>query len=119
MVLAGMFALPASTSFAQTDSAPGPANLCRELVAFMKAPSPEAESSPVAAARADKGGSAQEASGQAGPAHAAPEQDAAPAGDAAGNGTSEAGTTAQNAQQTSGLSEIGRASCRERVCPYV
>lgn len=60
IIFAGIFALSASTSLAQTGTAPapadpaaaqqagagGPANLCQELVAFMNAPPPEAPAAP-------------------------------------------------------------------------
>lgn len=146
VVLAGIFALAASTSLAQTgasEQAGGPANLCQELVAFVRqappaeagadvaparasaapqgtaAPAaPDAEQSAAAAAKpvpeGTAGGagnaptsgkavppgpleetqSAQEASGQTGPAHGAPEPNAQAA---------ETGT-AQNAELTSSLS---------------
>jgi hypothetical protein len=72
MVLAGIVALSASTSLAQTSTAPegtapaadtampvaqqagGPANLCQELLAFMKAPAEAA--TPTAAAPAQQAG---------------------------------------------------------------
>lgn len=104
MVLAGLFALTASTTFGQTNSAPGPANLCQELVAFMEAPSPKPASQAKTAAQAEKGGSAQEASGQGGPANMAPEQNATAVGVPPARGSSGDNTTAQNAQQSSGLS---------------
>jgi hypothetical protein len=106
MVLAGIVALSASTSLAQTSTAPGsaapaadtatpaaqqagaPANLCQELLAFMKAP-PEAAaptaatppqqagkpaSSAAAPAKPEAGtGSAQKITGQSGVASDAPE----------------------------------------------
>src|SRR3546814_14880394 len=68
--LAAIFALSASTSFAQTDVTAqkpgnaGPANLCAELVAFMKASPPEPAPPPKSVEREQKGGSAQDASGQ-------------------------------------------------------
>src|SRR3546814_10263078 len=77
--LAAIFALSASTSFAQTDVTAqkpgnaGPANLCAELVAFMKASPPEPAPPPKSVEREQKGGSAQDASGQNDTAHAAPE----------------------------------------------
>src|SRR3546814_11871691 len=98
--LAAIFALSASTSFAQTDVTAqkpgnaGPANLCAELVAFMKASPPEPAPPPKSVEREQKGGSAQDASGQNDPAHAAPEPNSAR--------TAESG--APNAQQKSGLS---------------
>src|SRR3546814_6238031 len=76
--LSAIFALSASTSFAQTDVTAqkpgnaGPANLCAELVAFMKASPPEPAPPPKSVEREQKGGSAQDASGQNDPAHAAP-----------------------------------------------
>lgn len=170
IIFAGIFALSASTSLAQTGTAPapaapgaetavpvdpaaaqqaaagGPANLCQEVLAFMKAPPPEAPVAPTeapakpaaeaqkapaggqsAAAPAQgaapqtqasekqaaagensapasgdavqpqsptKTGSAQEISGQSGPAHGAPEP----------NSKSAAQGNVQNAPQTSGLS---------------
>src|SRR3546814_9418708 len=81
--LAAIFALSASTSFAQTDVTAqkpgnaGPANLCAELVAFMKASPPEPAPPPKSVEREQKGGSAQDASGQNDPAHAAPEPNSA------------------------------------------
>src|SRR3546814_9866282 len=99
--LAAILALTASTSFAQTDATTqepgnaGPANLCRELVAFMQASPPEPVPPPKSAESEQKGGSAQDDSGQSGPAHAAPEPKSAR--------TTESG--AQNAQQKSGLCE--------------
>jgi hypothetical protein len=104
-VFAGLLTLTASTSYAETvtppaspgaapaaasqPAAPGPANLCRELVAFMQAPPPAP--APTAAAPAKPAttspsgeavpqkppsatGSAQDASGHSGPAHEAPKQ---------------------------------------------
>src|SRR5690606_15676971 len=72
IILAGMFALSASTSLAQTTTPPqtaapavepgtdqaaapqgGPANLCQEILAFMKAPPPEAAAPAAAAKPAD------------------------------------------------------------------
>lgn len=62
MVLAGIFALAASTTFAQTGPATspatdpagagGPANLCQELLAFMEAPPPEVAEAPPAPTQA-------------------------------------------------------------------
>jgi outer membrane protein OmpA-like peptidoglycan-associated protein len=90
----------------------GPANLCQELLAFVKAPPPEAP--PVAAPAAQgtapatqqaptggavlkqsaaQGGSAQQTAGQSGPAIEAPKPNVAPAAQASG----------QNAPQTSGI----------------
>jgi hypothetical protein len=94
IIFAGMFALSASTSLAQTGTAPapaapaapadpaaaqqaaagGPANLCQELLAFMKAP-PEAPATP-AAAPAKPAAEAKNA--PAGGQSAAPAQGAAP-----------------------------------------
>ncbi|WP_287062354.1 hypothetical protein [Mesorhizobium sp.] len=104
MLLAGIVALSTSTSLAQTSTAPeptapagatpaaqqpgGPANLCQELLAFMKAPAEAA--SPTAAASAQQSGtsstsaaapakpetgtgSAQKITGQAGVASDAPQ----------------------------------------------
>jgi hypothetical protein len=71
-----------------------PADLCQELVAFMKAPSPEDAAPPKPDARPKDGDSAQEASGQSGPAHSAPEQ----------NSGAESKTSAKDAQLKSGLS---------------
>ncbi|MDQ6437669.1 hypothetical protein RB623_26765 [Mesorhizobium sp. LHD-90] len=119
-VLAGIFALSASASFAQTNSpqqpaapesptAPaiqtdasqpgGPANLCQELLAFMKAPPPEPATPATAAkpapaqqgttaasnpAKAEAGtGSAQKITGQDGVATDAPK----PAKDNAASGS--------------------------------
>src|SRR3546814_18278356 len=82
--LAAIFALSASTSFAQTDVTAqkpgnaGPANLCAELVAFMKASPPEPAPPPKSVEREQKGGSAQDASGQNDPAHEAPDPNSAP-----------------------------------------
>jgi hypothetical protein len=100
MVLAGIFALAASTSLAQTAAdqagAGRPANLCQELLAFMKAPPPEpaaaaaapakaaaaAESKPAASGQADapkpagESASSQEVTGQSGPATDAPDPNA-------------------------------------------
>src|SRR3546814_13261688 len=81
--LAAILALTASTSFAQTDATAqkpgnaGPANLCRELVAFMQASPPEPAPPPKSAESEQQGGSAQDASGKSGPAHAAPEPNSA------------------------------------------
>src|SRR3546814_18932146 len=78
--LAAILALTASTSFAQTDATTqepgnaGPANLCRELVAFMQASPPEPAPPPKSAESEQKGGSAQDDSGQRRPAHAAPDR---------------------------------------------
>ncbi|RUM95832.1 hypothetical protein EET67_20780 [Pseudaminobacter arsenicus] len=146
LFLAGIFALSVSTSLAQTHTAPTapaapanagagsatagePANLCQELLAFMKAPpEPEApispakpaatQSAPQTSAPSDQqagtakqdskaasgeavppkaaGGtqSAQQQSGQSGPAHTSPEPNPA---------TAKQGT-AQGAPQSSGLS---------------
>lgn len=103
-VFAGFLALTATAAHAQTGTAPagvspappavteGPANLCRELVAFMKAEPPAAPSSAAsqpakpsgsggssgesaAQKSQDKTQSAQAASGQDGPAHASPKQE--------------------------------------------
>jgi hypothetical protein len=130
MVLAGIFALAASASLAQTGASGqtgGPANLCQELVAFVREP-PPAEAGAAAAAPARASGapqgtaappaaaggagnapasgeavparpveqtqSAQEASGQTGPAHGAPQPNA--------QGTE--GTKAENAELKSSLS---------------
>src|SRR3546814_5036146 len=77
--LAAIFALSASTSFAQTDVTAqkpgnaGPANLCAELVAFMKACPPEPAPPPKSVEREQKGGSEHDASGQNDPAHATPD----------------------------------------------
>jgi hypothetical protein len=95
MALAGILTLVASTSYAQTGTAPapaaaqpaamGPANICQELVAFMQGPpaaapaatpakpgggSPSGEAVPQKPQ--DKTSSAEAASGQSGPAHEAP-----------------------------------------------
>ncbi len=130
IIFAGIFALSASSAIAQTGTPrapsppaaetaaagqPGsgrPANLCQELLAFMKAPPPEAPAAsapakPAAEAKSapasgqavqpkapDKSGSAQEISGQSGPAHGAPDPN--PKQSAQGN--------VQNAPQTSSLS---------------
>lgn len=80
-------------SFGQPAAAE-PANLCQELVAFMKAPPPENVASPKPDARPQDGNSAQEASGQSGPAHGAPEQ----------NSGVESKTSAEDAQLKSSLS---------------
>ena len=99
MTLAAIVALTASASFtqievtAQNAGNAGPANLCQELVAFMKAPPPEPAQPSQATAKKDSG-SAQEASGQSGPAHAAPEP----------NPTRATETGANDAQEKSGLS---------------
>lgn len=104
-VLAGIFALSASTAFAQTNPTPkpeapaavptnpdapqaaagGPANLCGELLAFMKAPPPEAD--PAAAAKPAAAAAKPEAK------EAAPAQKAAPAkqGSSALAGTTHSG----------------------------
>jgi hypothetical protein len=55
MVLAGIFALAASASLAQTDASEqtgGPANLCQELVAFVREPPPAEGGAAAAPARA-------------------------------------------------------------------
>jgi hypothetical protein len=113
LVLAGIFALAASTSLAQTG---GPANLCQELVAFVRQPPPAdaGAAAPARAAAAPQGaaaakpasgeavparpveqtGSAQQASGQTGPAHGAPQPNA--------QGTE--GTKADGAELKSSLS---------------
>lgn len=125
-VLAGIFALAASTALAQTDATSkpntvqepavseqtrtgGPANLCQELLAFMTAPPPEP--APAAAAApakpAAESQSAQQATGQAGPAHEAPEPNAnAAAGGKAPepNANAAAGGKAEGAEKTSSLS---------------
>ena len=85
-------------AFLGQPAAAQPANLCQELVAFMKAPPQEDLASPKRDARPDAqpkdGNSAQEASGQSGPAHAAPEQ----------NSGAESKTSAEDAQLKSSLS---------------
>lgn len=100
-VLAGIFALAATTSLAQTADDPAaagrPANLCQELLAFVKAP-PAAEAAKKEPGK--KGGStggsssSQEVTGQSGPAHESPDPKAAAA----------AGGTAKDAPQKSGMS---------------
>lgn len=103
-------ALSPSLSFAQATASPAvpqlsngkPADLCQELLAFMRAPPPQAPAgepvkSPPPDASAPAGNSqesAQDASGQAGPAHTAP--------DAGGQIDDE--TTVQNAELKSSLS---------------
>lgn len=96
IILAGAFALSASTCLAQTATSPepapseaaspvdpapvsqqgGPANLCQEILAFMKAPPPETVK-PAAAGTGASGGSgsnsAQAVTGQKGVATDAPE----------------------------------------------
>lgn len=81
IILAGMFVLSASASWAQTTTSPqpaapaaeaqtdqaapqqgGPANLCQELVAFMKAPPPE-PAAPAGAAKPAEPPAQQSASG--------------------------------------------------------
>jgi hypothetical protein len=143
MVLTAIFTLAASTSLAQTGASEqtgGPANLCQELVTFVRDPPPAeagAAAAPAKASAAPKGAaapaapgaeqaaakpapegaaggagnapasgeavptrpleetdSAQEASGQTGPAHGAPEPNAQAAEDG----------KAQNAELTSSLS---------------
>jgi hypothetical protein len=101
MVLAGIFALAASASLAQTDASEqtgGPANLCQELVAFVREPPPAeggaASGEAVPPRPVEQTESAQEASGQTGPAHGAPQPTAQAA----------EGTTAQNAELKSSLS---------------
>lgn len=89
-VLVSVFA----AAFLGQPAAAEPANLCQELVAFMKAPSPEDAAPPKPDARPKDGNSAQEASGQSGPAHAAPEQ----------NSPVKADASAEQAQLRSGLS---------------
>ena len=120
--LAGILTLVASTSYAQTGTAPapaagtpaaaqpaamGPANICQELVAFMQgspaaAPaatpakpgggSPSGEAIPQKPQ--DKTRSAEDASGQSGPAHEAPKP----------HSGSTSGTGANKAELKSGLS---------------
>ncbi|MCT7377188.1 hypothetical protein [Chelativorans salis] len=143
IILAGIFALAASTSLAQTDTEPGategeapataeatdtqqadagrPANLCQELLAFVRENPPEADDAqgnpPEADAPADQSAaagedsspasgeavppqpssessSAQEQSGQSGPAHEAPDPNTEAATQSNG----------EDAPQTSGLS---------------
>lgn len=105
--LAGIFALAASASFAQTAADPAgagrPANLCQELLAFMEAPPPPApapappapaakqepakegvapgstETKSADAGPAKEGASSQEVTGQSGPATDAPDPNAPPA----------------------------------------
>ncbi len=92
IILAGMFVLSASTSWAQTDTSPqsaapsvdgqtdqaaaapqgGPANLCQEVLAFMKASPPEA-AAPAGAAKPAEPQAQQSASAE----QNAPSQDSA------------------------------------------
>jgi hypothetical protein len=81
-------------AFLGRPAAAEPANLCQELVAFMKAPPQENVASPKQDAQPKDGKSAQEASGQGGPAHAAPEQ----------HSRAEPKTSAEDAQLKSSLS---------------
>lgn len=140
IIFAGIFALSASSSIAQPGTPPAapatpadpvaaqqsggsPANLCRELLAFMKAPPPELEAAPAKPAAeaqnapsdkkevaansgpasgqsvqpqsSEKTGSAQDVSGQSGPAHGAPDQNPKSVG---------AQGSVQNAPQSSSMS---------------
>ncbi|MBA3448439.1 MAG: hypothetical protein H0T56_12700 [Pseudaminobacter sp.] len=140
MVLAGIFALSASTSLAQTGTAPapaapaaetatpaapqaatptdaaaapqaiagGPANLCQELVAFMKAPPPEAvapapAAKPAAAAPAQAAPAQQGASAQPAPAQQA---------DPAGQGSSALAGTAGSGEAATAKPESGTNSAQ-------
>ncbi len=104
---------PAAPAAVQAAEQSGPANLCQEVLAFMKAPPPEP---PAAAAGgqnaaadkprtapsgeavptrpAEETNSAQEVSGQSGPAHSAPQP----------NNSADAEGTAQDAQLKSSMS---------------
>ncbi len=111
IILAGMFVLSASASWAQTTTSPqpaapaaeaqtdevapqqgGPANLCQELVAFMKAPPPE----PAAPAGAAKSAEP-------------PAQQSASAGQTAPSGKSAATQGTTDADQAKADEETGSA----------
>lgn len=140
IILAGIFALSASTSLAQTDTAPaqaapepettapaqaapepeataptdpatasagGPANLCQELLAFMKAPPPEdAAAAAKPAAEPAKPGEQQAAPAQ----QEAAGQEEAPAGEdasaLAGTTQSGEGATAKPEEGTNSAQEV-------------
>jgi len=116
IILAGMFALLASTSWAQTTPAPqttvppvdgqgngpvvrqgGPSNLCQEVLAFMKAPAPEAAAPAVAAKPSEPPAS------QAAPARqAAPGQDSAAVKGTTDTGPAKADEGTGSAQEITG-----------------
>lgn len=112
IVLAGILALSASTSFGQTGTAPqptapnapaasgsggqaaaqpgGPANLCQELLAFMKAPPPPPTAAAAAKpAAAEKSASAQQDATKSGPAQQGTTGSGDPAKTEAGTGSAQ------------------------------
>lgn len=117
-VLAGILALAASASFAQTAADPagarGPANLCQELLAFMEAPPPAATAAPAAPAQVAK---AEPAKDGVAPASAgAKAADTAAAGSAAKEGASSPQATGQSGPATdapdpnvAGAKNVGKA----------